>query len=550
MSASRPLFPPASPKPAPGWRAPRPEPPPRPAPRAEGNGGGAEPGSADRPYSVVELSRRVRETLEDGFRRQIWLEGEVSTVGGRDHLYLTFRQDAAVLAAIIWGSDARRLDFRPAQGDRVRARGWIRTYAGDSKYQFHIKSLQPVGRGALLLELREREQRLRAEGLFDDARKKPLPYLPLRIGLLTAAGSSAYNDFVQTAHRRFPGLRVVVRSASVQGVRAARELCAGIRALDRRGLDLIVVTRGGGSFEHLLPFSEEAVARAAAACSTPLVSAVGHEDDRPLLDFAADYRAKTPTAAAEEVIRDRAELRQELAVLARDAQLSARGTLDAARQRLAALAKHHGRSALPHHLRRQADAVRLLGNRAKSAFRAAADTRRERAERLRASAAKGHPSRQLGARSDALAALRRRLAATSPLGARERRLLGAAARLSPEPLRERVAAAREDCRRRLARAGRAVGNRLASAAAHAAGRGDALAALDPTAVLRRGYSVTLDREGRALRSAEEVRPGEPVRITLARGALGARVEEVFPNRASGEPNRASGEPNRSPGENP
>ena len=534
MSTTRTLFPPAAPKPAPGWRAPRPDPPPRPAPRAEGNGGGAEPGSADRPYSVVELSRRVQEVVEGNFRQQIWLEGEVSTVGGRDHLYLTFRQDAAVLAAVIWGSDVRRLDFRPAQGDRVRARGWVRTYAGDSKYQFHIKGLQPVGRGALLLELREREQRLRDEGLFDQARKKPLPYLPLRIGLLTAAGSNAYSDFVRTAHRRFPGLHIVVRSVPVQGVRAARELRAGIRALDRRGLDLIVVTRGGGSFEQLLPFSEEAVARAAAACSTPLVSAVGHEDDRPLLDFAADYRAKTPTAAAEEVIRDRAELRQELAVLGRDAQLSARGTLDAARQRLAALAKHHGRTALPYHLRRQADAVSLLRNRAQSAFRAAADARRERAERLRAAAAKGRPASRLAARSDALSALRRRLAATSPLGPRERRLLGAAARLSPEPLRERVAAAREDCRRRLARASRAVGNRLASAEAHASGRGEALSALDPSAVLRRGYSVTLDREGRALRSAEEVRPGEPVRITLASGALGARVEEVLPAPTTGE----------------
>lgn len=534
MSASGSLFPPAPRKPAPGWRTPPTERPPGPAPRAEGNGGGAEPGSADRPYSVVELSRRVQEVVEGISRQQIWLEGEVSAVGGRDHLYLTFRQDAAVLAAVIWGSDARRLDYRPAQGDRVRALGRVRTYAGDSKYQFHIKSLQPVGRGALLLELREREQRLRAEGLFAEARKKPLPYLPLRIGLLTAAGSNAYNDFVQTAHRRFPGLRIVVRGVSVQGVRAARELRAGIRALDRRGLDLIVVTRGGGSFEQLLPFSEEAVVRAAAACSTPLVSAVGHEDDRPLLDFAADYRAKTPTAAAEEVIRDRAELRGELAARGRDAQLSARAALGSAAQRLAALAKHHGRTALPHHLRRQADAVNLLGNRAKGAFRAAADTRRERAERLRASAAKGHPSRQLAARSDALAVLRRRLAATAPLGARERRLLGAAARLSPEPLRERLVAAREACRRSLSRAGRAVENRLASAGVRAAGRGDEIAALDPTAVLRRGYSVTLDREGRALRSAEEVRPGEPVRITLSRGALGARVEEVVPNHAPGE----------------
>lgn len=534
MSASRSLFPPGSPQPRAGRRSP--PPPFRPAPslRAEGNGGDAEPGSADRPYSVVELSRRVRETLEEGFPRPVWLEGEVSTAGGRDHLYLTFRQDGAVLAAVIWASDLRRLDFRPAQGDRVRARGRIGAYAGDSKYQFYITGVRPVGRGALLLELQEREQRLRAEGLFDEARKKPLPYLPLRIGLLTAPGSNAYNDFVQTAHRRFPGLRIVVRGASVQGVRAADELRAGIRALDRRGLDLIVVTRGGGSFEQLLPFSEEAVVRAAAACATPLVSAVGHEDDRPLLDRAADYRAKTPTAAAEEVVRARAELRRELAALERGAQLAARNALGAAARQVAALTEHRGRTALPHHLRRQADRVDLLRNRARTAFRAAAEARRERAEDLRAAAAKGRPSRQLAARSDALSALRRRLAATAPLDARERRLLAAGARLSPEPLRERLAAARADCRRRLDRAGRAVENRLASAGTRAAGRSEALAALDPTAVLRRGYSVTLDREGRALRSAEEVRPGEPVRITLARGALGARVEEVLPDRTPGE----------------
>ena len=537
------LFRPGRPRPAAtgsGSPSPNPRPSPaepaRPEPlRNETNGGdAATPGTALRPFSVSELSTRMQRVVEDRFPNQIWVEGEISSVGGRDHLFLTFKEGDSTLEGVVWGSDAARLGFRPEAGDRVRAGGRLRAWPRRSNYQLYVRTLRRAGRGALLEELEERKERLRREGLFDAKRKRPLPYLPLRVGLLASAASDAYHDFVGTAHRRFPGLSIVHCDTAVQGVRAVSELCAGLRRLGERRLDLIVVTRGGGSFDDLLPFSDERVVRAAAECPLPVVSAVGHEQDRPLLDEAADYRAKTPTAAAEEVIRAAEELEQEADGRRSAARSVARARLSTLESRVEGLGTHGGMLAVGRWLAGRLDADRNRRHRAAAAFGRAVESRRSRLEAVRGRLAERHPSRQLAERRETLDRLRRHLAGMRSFAEPERRAQAAGTLLSAEPLRRRLAAAGDEVRGRRRQATAAVRNSLDAIGNRQVAALGRLEALDPRAVLRRGYSVTLDSAGRAIRKATEVRVGDPVRITLAAGELGARVETRRPPEVSGE----------------
>lgn len=493
-------------------------------------------GSAKAPWSVARLSEQIREIVEDGFPRALWLEGELSQVsqGRGGALYLTFREGAATLEAVAWASEARRFDFRPQQGDQVRAWGRVRTYPGKSRYQLSVLRLEGAGIGALLQELAEREARLDAEGLFDPARKRPLPFLPLRIGLLTAKGSDAWSDFTTTARKRFPGVRIRLRNTPVQGRAAAAALAAGIRALGREPLDVIVVTRGGGPVEDLLPFSDEAVVRAAAACRLPLVSAIGHEQNRPLLDRVADLRVATPTAAAKEILPDQRELLRELADRRSAARGALRRWLGAAEGRLEAFRTHRATTALPEWMlreqqRRAADSA--------TALRSARQTMQLREDRLRTTwlrLEQIHPARKLADQRLQLSVIRERMARLPLFRASADRLAGARRRIAPEPLHRRVEAERAAVAHQRARLSAATNNDLERRRFLGRSFGERLESLDPRAVLRRGYSLALDSGGRAVLSAAEVEIGDRLRFLLGAGELDARVEGVRPPKTSGE----------------
>lgn len=479
-------------------------------------------------YSVRELSRQIGEAVTDAFPRPVWLEGELSQVsGGRNgHLYLTFTEGQDVIEAVAWASNARHFEFRPARGDRIRALGHVRTFAGRSKYQLVISRVARTGTGELLLALRERERRLEAEGLFAPERKRPLPLLPRRIGLLTAAGSEAHRDFVTHARRRFPGIAIRLQDTPVQGPGAVSGLVAGFRKLAAADVDLVVVTRGGGSLEDLLAFSEEAVVRAAAACPAPVVSAVGHEADRPLLDRAADFRASTPTAAARETIPDRAEQLREIGQSRDDARGSARRALRNREARWGALGSDRRLAALASWLsseqpERRADRQRA-GRSADGAIANRAERHRALGRRLKEAA----PARRVRSQEEELRDLRARARRVDLLDGFGNRL-----RLRGDRLRrgtvERFVL---DESAALAIVSRRCGEAVETGLERRRGRTQELRArmhgLDPKAVLQRGYSLALDAEGRALRSAEGARVGQRVRLLLARGELATRVEEV------------------------
>ena len=262
-------------------------------------------------YSVSDISFALKRTLEDTFG-YVRVRGELGRVSrpASGHVYLDLKDDKAVLNGVIWKGVAAGMKIQPEQGLEVVVTGKITTFPGQSRYQIIIDSLEPAGAGALMALLEERKKKLQAEGLFDAARKKPIPFLPGIIGVVTSPSGAVIRDILHRLSDRFPR-QVIVWPVRVQGENCAREVAAGIagfNAMSTDRPDVIIVARGGGSLEDLWGFNEEIVVRAAAASEIPLISAVGHETDWTLIDYAADERAPTPTAAAERAVPVRREL--------------------------------------------------------------------------------------------------------------------------------------------------------------------------------------------------------------------------------------------------
>src|SRR5499426_2454425 len=274
-------------------------------------------------WTVSELSSALRRTVEDAYG-YVRVRGEVSGFKGPSpsgHVYFRLKDDKAVIEAVIWKREFARLRIRPQEGLEVVVTGRLTTFSGSSKYQIVIETLEPAGLGALMALLEERKKKLAAEGLFDPARKQLLPFLPHVIGVVTSPTGAVIRDILHRLADRFPR-RVLVWPVRVQGDGSAEQVAAaieGFNALAERGRiprpDVLIIARGGGSIEDLWSFNEEIVVRAAAASMIPLISAVGHETDVTLIDFAADRRAPTPTAAAEIAVPVRAELMISLADL-------------------------------------------------------------------------------------------------------------------------------------------------------------------------------------------------------------------------------------------
>ncbi|MDD2706655.1 MAG: exodeoxyribonuclease VII large subunit [Verrucomicrobiae bacterium] len=265
-------------------------------------------------YTVTEVTRRVRMTLEEAFG-QVWVEGEISNLHyhSSGHVYLTLKDAQAQLTAVMFRSSAARLPFRLKDGMQAQASGRLTVYEKRGNYQLVIETIQPAGRGALQAAFEALKRKLEAEGLFDAARKRPLPVFPRTVAVVTSPTGAAIRDFCRVLHRRFPGVRVIVAPVRVQGEGAGEEIAAAVDLLNSPAaaalkVDAIALIRGGGSLEDLWAFNEEAVARAVARSALPTISGVGHEVDFTICDFAADVRAPTPSAAAELLIRPRDEM--------------------------------------------------------------------------------------------------------------------------------------------------------------------------------------------------------------------------------------------------
>ena len=266
-------------------------------------------------FSVSQITDLIKEILETSFRT-ITIEGEISNwrPSAAGHIYFTLKDNAAQIKAVIFRGAAMKLNFRPKDGDKVRCTGSLSVYAPQGNYQIIVNTMEIAGAGNILQMLEERKRKLAAEGLFDDSRKKPLPVMPKTIGVVTSPTGAAIRDILNVTKRRNPGMNIIVLPAIVQGEGAAQTICKMIEIANFYELcDVLIVGRGGGSLEDLLPFSEESVVRAVAASYIPTISAVGHEIDWAICDYAADRRAPTPSAAAEMAVPLLADIQQNLA---------------------------------------------------------------------------------------------------------------------------------------------------------------------------------------------------------------------------------------------
>ncbi len=444
--------------------------------------------AAPRVLSVTDLTRAVRTALE-GALGTVWVRGEISNHRRQasGHQYFTLKDAGAQLACVLFAGAARSLrGLRLVDGMQVQLLGEVTVYEARGQYQLVVELVQEEGLGALQARFEALKARLAAEGLFDAERKRALPRLPRRVGVVTSPTGAALRDFLHVLGRRFPGVAVIVNPVRVQGRGAAAEIAravaefSGAPANGFPAVDVIVVTRGGGSLEDLWEFNEEAVARAIADSVVPVVSAVGHEIDFSLADFAADLRAPTPSAAAEILVPEAAELRRGVADRAERGARVLGASLRLHAARLAAFARSALHDAPNRRVREQRQRLDGAVEALAAAVRGAGRSRREALARVQAVIAAHRP--------------------TAALALRRMRLE-----------REQVALAE------------AVGRGLERRRARLESARGLLRSLSPEATLARGYSITFDADGRVVRSAEGLAAGDALRTKFAEGEVEVRV---------------------------
>jgi len=451
--------------------------------------------------SVSELTLRIKSALENSIGH-VWVSGQISGYklhSESGHMYFSLKDEAAVLKCVMFRFQNRGLKFTPEEGLEIVAFGRVSVYEKAGQYQLYVESMQPKGMGILQLRFEQLKKKLAEEGLFDEARKRPLPFLPRAIGIVTSQESAALQDMVKTIHKRYPA-SIIVSDVRVQGDGAAQEIARAIRELPRQApeVEVMIAGRGGGSVEDLWAFNEEAVVRAIASCRVPIVSAVGHETDFTLADFAADARAKTPTDAATLVVPVLADLLSSLET--RNSQLVT-------------------------HLREKVNHGWMTFDRFRDSYglRAVETSGRIQRERLEGLAARSERALVNAIRSkrDLLSSLATRSSLRDPselLEAFRQRV----ARLESDAAFSIPSASIEVERVRLG----GLSKRVASHAAAAAARlkrdvlaiEEKLSALDPLKVLERGYSITL-HNGRVVKDASRVPPGAEIESRLHKGII-------------------------------
>jgi exodeoxyribonuclease VII large subunit len=433
--------------------------------------------------TVAELTAGIRASLESGFG-ELWVEGEISNcrVWNTGHVYFTLKDQTAQLKAVMFRSAYRYLKFKVDDGIHVVARGRLSVYEPKGEYQLVCEHLEPQGRGALQLAFEQLKRKLHGEGLFAAARKRPIPALPRKIGIVTSLDGAALKDIIKVLSRRHPNAHLVVRPVRVQGDGAGEDIARALKAITRvPGVDVVIVGRGGGSIEDLWAFNEEILARAIAASSVPVISAVGHEVDVTIADFVADLRAPTPSAAAEMVVTGKEEASARIDRLRGRLEAAMRAGIQRRRQVLHVLTSRRGLAGWQVRVAMQGRHISELTHALRRAATALV-ARRAREHQLRVSRLETRDVRR------SLAVVRSRLDAADG---------------------------------RLAATGARALERAQARLAAAAGR---LESLSPLGVLARGYAVCWNSERTAIvRDSDTVSPGDRVRVTLHKGELDCEV---------------------------
>jgi exodeoxyribonuclease VII large subunit len=449
-----------------------------------------------RPLTVSELTMQVRSALESRFA-SVWVEGEISNFRAHasGHWYFTIKDEGAQLRATCFRGMNRAIRFRPSDGLQVRARGRLSVYEPRGEYELMVEGLDPVGAGALRVAFEQMRERLAAEGLFDEELKRPLPLFPRRVGIVTSRTGAALSDIINIIARRTRTVNILIAPTRVQGEGAGAEIVRAIESLneyharaaqgefDDTRVDVMIVGRGGGSTEDLWAFNDEKVARAIRASMIPVITAIGHETDFTIADFAADLRAPTPSAAAELVAAHEDEMEARVMDLTRELLSAVRYQMLEGRAHVSEAAMSRGFDEVRERLRDVTLATDHAAHRLEINIRHQAQRARRRADNI-------------------------------------------GCRLTPTRLAARLAAARLSFSSMSAARDAALEARIGFARSRLAVAAASLDALSPLSILHRGYALAEDESGRLLRSAREISVGRSLRLRLADGQLRCRVEQV------------------------
>ncbi|HEY2496016.1 MAG TPA: exodeoxyribonuclease VII large subunit [Candidatus Angelobacter sp.] len=436
-------------------------------------------------WRVADLVSAVRTTVERGYT-DVWVEGEISNFRPSEsgHLYFTLKDGDAQLRIVMFRSQARLLRFRPDSGMQVIARGRVTIYDARGELQLSAEFLEPVGAGALQLAFEQLKARLAQEGLFDATRRKPIPPLPRRIGIVTSPRGAALQDMLNILGRRHENVGILIYPAQVQGEAAAAEVVAGVKYFNRaKNVDVIIVARGGGSIEDLAAFNDETLARTISASTLPVISAVGHETDFTIADFVADLRAPTPSAAAELVIESKHRLAEHLAHLHQRLGRATRYRLLMARNHLQELAQHGAFARIQDLMARRSQRLDEL------AYRLAADYR-------------------------------------TLLHDYHRRLYIADSRVRHFDFRRSLAVVRSQLDAATGAVVHAFNSQLAQRRSRTERLAAQLDALSPMKILERGYALVFDARGALVKDARQLAAGDKISARVARGSFAAEVKQT------------------------
>jgi exodeoxyribonuclease VII large subunit len=464
---------------------------------------------ARRILTITELTNRIKHCIEEGVGH-VWVCGEVSNLKthASGHLYFDLKDEQSKIAAVVWKSQVARLRFKLKDGMEVVIFGKVSIYPSKSSYQIQPEILEPRGIGALQLAFEQLKQKLMREGMFDQARKRGIPFLPSRIGIVTSIDGAAIHDILRVIRGRFPKVGLLICPVRVQGEGAAEEIAEAIQALNMLGdqVEVMIVGRGGGSLEDLWPFNEEVVARAIYNSRIPVISAVGHEVDYTIADFVADLRALTPTHAATQVVPDEKELLNHLTHLGQKLKEALCAKISVLHKELEGIRQHrvlHRPVELVYHAQQRLDDL---------------------AERLDVSIGYRVSQRPI------LIQLQQRLQAglQRSFEAFRAGLAGVSQRLRDtlvtEPIQDRYKHLNEQSRLMFLH----VYHTIKVARDRLSAITNQLDSLSPLKVLARGYSITFRRDGRILRKATEVEPQELIRSKLMEGEIVSKVTQIKP----------------------
>jgi exodeoxyribonuclease VII large subunit len=451
-------------------------------------------GPTRKTFTVTELSARIRDLLGSEFD-DVWVAGEISgsKMAASGHCYFTLKDHEAQVRCVCFRTSLRYLKFKPRDGIAVLARGRIDVYEARGEYQLLVEALEPQGHGALQFAFEQLKKKLAAEGLFEAERKRPIPRLPRRIGIVTSPTGAVIGDMTQILSRRFPGLHIRLYPALVQGEGSIEAVVRGIEYFSgSKWPDVVIVARGGGSLEDLWTFNEEAVARAIAASSAPIISAVGHETDYTIADFVADLRAPTPSAAAELVICTQEQVIEQIGLAEHKLLQSIRYRLAMSARRLHQQGVEHASAVLHRNIGRLQQRVDELGFRLRERVSGRTSARRMRLEELTARL------RSLDLRLR-FAAMHRRLETADVAALQLMRLRVTRAHGSLDPL-----------------------------VAH-------LTQLSPLKILDRGYAIVTNDAGNIVKAPDEAPVGSQIQVRLAKGKIAAEVTRLLRTETGGSP---------------